>query len=111
MKRLLLCVLLLFVTACSDHSSSAPTPTPMVCCSGTLTWEPNTEADLVGYRVYRSLTPNIPNPPLGAPLATVTSPTFTDTTGVEGTTYYYVVTAFDIATNESDISNEVNKLY
>lgn len=113
MNRLLLCALLLMATACADNSSTPPTqvPVPMVCCSGTLIWEQNTESDLAGYRVYRSESPTISNPPTSAPIATPTTNEFVDTTGIEGTTYYYVVTAVDLSANESGISNEVSRQY
>jgi fibronectin type 3 domain-containing protein len=106
--------MLFVLSACADNSSAppVPAPVPMVCCSGTLTWEPNTETDLAGYHVYRFTTQAIPTP-LPTPIATVTTPVFIDITGIEGTTYYYVVTAFDNATpeNESGVSNEVSKQY
>jgi len=123
MRRLLFCVVLFLVSACGGDNSSAPpipAPVPMVCCSGTLTWQPNIETDLAGYHVYRSTDANIPNPPgmefIGEILCgpnDSSCATFVDTTGIEGTTYYYVVTAFDNAApaNESDVSNEVSKQY
>lgn len=119
MKRWLLCAILLTVVSCGGDSSDPPqsppstTPPPVECCKGTLTWNPNTEADLAGYHVYRSTTPVIPDHAISLRIATVTTPTFVDTTGIQGTIYYYVVTAFDNASpeNESVNSNEVSTTY
>ncbi len=65
-----------------------------------LTWQP--VADAVSYTVYRSLLSG------GGytPIATVSNPIYTDTAVVNGTTYYYVVTALDAAGNESGYSSE-----
>lgn len=41
----------------------------------------------------------------------VATTTYTDTTGVGGTTYFYVVTAVDAQGDESTISNEVTKTF
>lgn len=58
-----------------------------------LKWPANTESDIAGYRVYRD----------GKPLKTITgrTTTYTDTSVVGWATYYYQITAFDIAGNES----------
>lgn len=72
-----------------------------------LTWKANTESDLAGYRVYRATSSGT----YGAPLATIQGNTTSYiATGLTfGTTYFFVVTAFDIAGNESAYSNEVSK--
>ena len=54
------------------------------------------------YNLYRSVDPAIYGP---ASATQVSGTTFTDTTVMSGTTYYYVVTAFD-GTSESAYSNE-----
>lgn len=71
-----------------------------------LNWTANTETDLAGYKVYRGLTPSS-----GTLLAEgVKNPTYTDSTAVDGTTYYYAVTAVD-AEDESYRSEEAaNKI-
>ncbi|MFE5186838.1 PA14 domain-containing protein [Streptomyces sp. NPDC056628] len=63
-----------------------------------LTWTPNKEMDLAGYRVYRRLK----GASFGTtPLATTTSTSYTDTTLPKtGATYYYEVRAADKAGNE-----------
>ncbi len=75
--------------------------------SVTLTWNANTESDLAGYKVYRATASGA----YGAPIATVLRTVTTyQATGLQfGTTYFFVVTAFDIAGNESAYSNEVSK--
>lgn len=71
----------------------------------TLAWDANTESDLDRYTVYRSTTSNT----YGDALITgLTTPNYTDTSVVDGITYYYVVTASDIYGNESPTSNEVS---
>ena len=56
---------------------------------------------MTGYKLYRGTS-------AGGYAATlsVTSPTYTDTTAVTGTRYYYAVSAFDAAGNESAPSPE-----
>ncbi|TKB94781.1 MAG: fibronectin type III domain-containing protein [Nitrospira sp.] len=75
--------------------------------SVTLTWNVNTEKDLAGYKVYRATSSGA----YGAPIAAIPGNTATYTaTGLQfGTTYFFVVTAYDIAGNESAYSNEVSK--
>ncbi len=56
-----------------------------------LEWDPNAEATLTGYRLYRSEQQDV----YGAALGTVTKPatSYQDLTAQPGHTYYYVVTA------------------
>ncbi len=70
-----------------------------------MTWDPNSEGDLAGYRVYVGLLPGV----YGAPIdvGRVTSWTVTNLTG--GVTYYFAVSAYDTGGNESGRSNEVSK--
>ena len=74
-----------------------------------LVWSANTEADLAGYRVYRSTT-GTPNPATSTPLngTLLTASGYTDTTAVNGTSYTYVVTAVDTTGNESPASAPVS---
>ncbi len=80
---------------------------PPATSSATLTWNANTESDLAGYKVYRATAPGA----YGAPIATLQgNVTSYVATGLQvGTTYYFVVTAYDTAGNESAYSNEVSK--
>ena len=67
----------------------------------------NTESDLAGYKIYRATTSG----GYGAPITTLQGnvTTFVASGLQLGTTYYFVITAYDSAGNESPLSNEVNK--
>lgn len=69
-----------------------------------LSWNPNTEPDLDGYNLYRSTASGSGYAKLNALLWGDSS--YTDTDVVNGTTYYYVITAVDLSSNESDLSDE-----
>ncbi|MBH0200998.1 MAG: hypothetical protein HP496_01530, partial [Nitrospira sp.] len=80
---------------------------PPASSSVTLTWNANTESDLAGYKVYRATSSG----KYGTAIAAVPGNTTSYiATGLQfGTTYFFVVTAYDIAGNESAYSNEVSK--
>ena len=84
--------------------TSAPQPTTG---SVTLSWSPNSESDLAGYKVYRATSSG----GYGAPLATVTTGTtqYVASGLPKGATYFFVITAYDKAGNESAYSGEVSK--
>ena len=71
-----------------------------------LVWSGNTEPDVVGYNVYRSLSSGYPYTKLTDEPVADTS--FTDSTVSWGNTYYYVVTACIKAGSESRYSNEID---
>jgi fibronectin type 3 domain-containing protein len=73
--------------------------------SVSLNWDDNQEMDLAGYSVYRSTTSGTNYLLLETNLA---SSAYIDNTAGNGTTYYYVVSAIDINTNESAQSAEVS---
>ncbi len=62
-----------------------------------LSWDPDTDTDLAGYRIYRSTD--------GGPFERIaeisTLPTYSDKAVERGKTYRYEITAFDQAGNES----------
>ncbi|TNC32283.1 choice-of-anchor D domain-containing protein, partial [Mumia zhuanghuii] len=70
-----------------------------------LTWTANGESDLAGYRVYRATTADVPTTGngIGGPGLLPTA-SFTDEGAANGTTYYYVVVAFDTHGNASPAS-------
>jgi hypothetical protein len=86
---------------------AAPTGLTATPYSGSviLNWADNSEDDLAGYSIFRSTTSGS----YGAAMATdLSSSDYTDTNVVNGTTYYYVVTATDTNSNDSAQSSEVS---
>lgn len=83
-----------------DILSSPPTSG-----TATLSWNPNTEPDLAGYRVYVGLASGVYGPPINA--GNLTSLQVTDLP--LGQTYFFAVTAVNISNMESGFSNEVSK--
>lgn len=70
-----------------------------------LDWDDSPDLDLMSYNVYRSQTPGSG---YSAIATDVTSSVFTDSNVTNAVTYYYVVTAVDYSSNESQGSNEVS---
>lgn len=105
MKQLLLAIALMVSMSGMLYAASA-----------TLTWTPNTETDLAGYKVYRGngVCAIGPLQPLvvGGVAVSVVSPasTYTDTTvPIFDGSLCYEITAFDTTGNESLRSNRVTK--
>ena len=74
----------------------------------TISWQSNTESDLAGYHVYQRTLPSID---FGAPIFSGLPPTpsspSTNMSNLQlGTTYGFVVTAYDTSGNESQPSEE-----
>ncbi|MBN2136784.1 MAG: tandem-95 repeat protein [Sedimentisphaerales bacterium] len=106
-------------TGWSAEASATPVDVPPSAPSGltatagdgqvSLDWADNSESDLAGYNVYRSETTGGPYASVNSGLVGVSE--YVDSTAVNGTTYYYVVTAVDSASpsaNESGYSSEVS---
>ena len=68
-----------------------------------LIWYENTESDLAGYRIYRSLTASGYYYLIGE----TNLDYFLDYGLTNGQTYYYAITAFDCNNNESELSYEI----
>jgi len=85
-------------------------PTGLLATSGdatvSLDWDDNYESDVNGYNVYRSTTSGSSYSKLNSLF--LSSSNYTDNSVTNGTTYYYVVTAVDISSNESNYSSEVS---
>jgi len=75
--------------------------------SATLTWAPVIASDLAGYKVYQATASGA----YGSPVATLQGDmTSYVAAGLQvGTTYYFVVTAYDTSGNESVYSTQVSK--
>ena len=71
-----------------------------------LDWVNNSETDLAGYNVYRGTTSGGTYSKVNSSL--VTTSAYTDTGLVNGTAYFYVVTAVDLSGNQSANSNEAS---
>ena len=83
------------------------TVNPPATSSATLMWNANTDPDLAGYKVYRATASGA----YGAPIATLQgNVTNYVAAGLQvGTTYFFSVTAYDTAGNDSMRSNEVSR--
>lgn len=73
-----------------------------------LEWNENTEPDLAGYNIYRSVTSGTGYSKLNSTL--LTSPYFADIYIIYGKKFYYVVKAVDTSNNESYASQEVTAI-
>lgn len=91
------------VTAASGALPSDPTNLTGVAKTGqvALSWTASTGA--TGYHVYRG---TVFDGEATTPIATVTSPSFTDTTVTNGTLYFYEVAA----TNSAGVSGDTNQI-
>ncbi|WP_169853071.1 DUF7594 domain-containing protein [Anaerohalosphaera lusitana] len=94
-------------TPADTTAPAAPTGLGATAGDGSvdLDWADNSESDLDSYTVYRSTTSGSG---YAAVAQGVSSSDYTDNTVTNGTTYYYVVTAVDTASNESSTSSEVS---
>ncbi len=72
----------------------------------TLTWDPKTEADLSGYKLYYGTTSRS----YGSPVNSGKNYTYT-LTGLNAGTYYFAVTAYYSNGTETGFSNEVSKTF
>ena len=85
-----------------------PPPTPPAPNSAILTWRPNRESDLAGYKIYVGTSSGTYNFP-GSPFRVDKVATYTVTNLQQKTTYFFAISAYDIAGNESPLSNEASK--
>jgi hypothetical protein len=98
------------VTASGAANSPQQIPVSLTLSPATtgsvgLSWAANTEPDLAGYKVYIGTQPRLYNPPITlGPVAAYNATNLTS-----GRTYYFCVSAFDSAGNESPCSTEVSK--
>jgi hypothetical protein len=76
---------------------------PALAGDVTLAWNPNSESDLAGYKIYYGTAPRV----YGSPIIIGTQTTYT-LTGLPVGTYYFAVTAYNTSGLESGYSNEVS---
>ncbi|MBN2684072.1 MAG: cellulase family glycosylhydrolase [Pontiellaceae bacterium] len=77
-----------------------------------LDWKHNSESDVVGYHVYRSMTSGADYQRLNGPLPVEYLPVsnYVDRSVINGETYSYVITAVDASGNESASSVEITNI-
>jgi len=101
------------VTASDASNSPQPIPVSLTLSQPTatttgsagLSWTANTETDLAGYKVYIGTQSGLYNTPIT--LGTVAA--YTAMNLASGKTYYFCISAFDSAGNDSPCSAEVSK--
>ncbi len=75
-----------------------------------LDWDDNTENDLDDYSIYRTTSSPVIQAAEYLVASGLISSTYSDTEVVNGVSYYYAISAFDVVANESTLSNEVNAI-
>ena len=68
------------------------------------------DADVAGYRVYYGTSSRTYSQTLGSGVDIGKTTSYTVNGLTSGRTYYFAVTAYDVARNESALSGEVSKL-
>jgi hypothetical protein len=92
-------IVLFVLAACSSPDSERGT--------ARLSWDASAGTDLAGYKVYLATAPGAYEAPIATTPTDIT--TYTVTGLATGTTYFFVVTAFNPDGLESTFSNEVSK--
>lgn len=100
------------ITVAATGAASKPLPVSLTVNPGTttasaatLSWVTNTETDLAGYKIYVGTQSGV----YGAPIVLGKVNTYQATNLAIGTTYFFSITAYDTAGNESFHSAEVSK--
>ena len=76
--------------------------------SVTLTWTANSEPDLAGYKIYVGTNSGVYNSP-GSPFVAGKVTSYTISNLPKGQTYFFAISAYDSAGNESVLSAEVSR--
>ena len=92
-------------TSTSTDSTSTSTSSSTSNTIATLSWYPNTETNLAGYKLHIGTAAGIYNATVD--VRNVTSYNLSNL--AIGTTYYFAVSAYDSAGTDSALSNEVSK--
>jgi hypothetical protein len=102
-----------WATSATTFSTAPAAPRNLTATAGnaqvTLKWNKNTEADFLRYRIYLGLASGVETK-LDSTTAGITDTTKTISSVVNGTTYYFTVTAVNTSGQESVFSNEVTAL-
>ena len=91
----------------STPPSTPPSPSPSTG-NVTLTWTANGEPDLAGYKIYIGTTSGTYDAP-GSAFVTGKVTSYTVSNLPKGQTYFFAISAYDGAGNESALSSEVSK--
>jgi Fibronectin type III domain len=91
----------------STPPSTPPPPSPSTG-NVTLTWTANGEPDLAGYKVYVGTASGTYDAP-GSAFVTGKVTSYTVSNLPKGQTYFFAISAYDSAGNESALSSEVSK--
>lgn len=92
-----------------DHPDYGPPSPPTGISTQTgdnfieIFWNPNPESNIAGYNVYVGATYQGKYQWIGSTRST----SYIDRGALNGTTYYYAITAYDVDGNESDLSRDV----
>lgn len=92
-------------TSTSNNSTSTSTSSSTSNTIATLSWYPNTETNLAGYKIHIGTAAGVYNATVD--VRNVTSYNLSNL--AIGTTYYFAVSAYDTAGTDSALSNEVSK--
>jgi hypothetical protein len=87
----------------------APAPPPASLSTATLQWSAPSDSRVQGYRVYYGTSSRAYQQTRGAGLDSGSTTQLVVSNLQSGRTYYFAVTSYDAAGNESDYSNEVTK--
>ncbi len=100
-----------FALVSATDTTPPGTPTSVSATAGdtkvTLTWSNPTDTDLAGIKIYRSMTAGTVGD-LVTTISNTTTGTYEDAGLTNGTTYYYVVRAYDTSGNVSTNTTQVS---
>src|SRR5207245_4056599 len=91
--------------ACVIAATCSLAPALSSAAQVTLAWDPNTETDLAGYKLYYGTSSG--SYPSSVDVGNLTSYTLSGL--LEGQIYYFSATAYDLNVSESGFSNEASK--
>jgi fibronectin type 3 domain-containing protein len=103
-----LAVLLLVLTACPSSDPSLDSQFSSDSGTASLSWDASSGTDVAGYKIYLATASGA----YGTAIATTSTDitTYTVTGLARGSTYFFVVSAFNLDGTESTFSNEVSKV-